>query len=207
MRKALIIGLVVVGILGFGGISVYNTINSEYNAGMTLETQISEQYQKNQNQLDATTKKIVESVGIANLKSEKFRQIISDAVKGRYEGKMEPGTGGAMFSAIKEAYPQLDLGIYDKIVDLINAEREAFKNQQDLLLSKLQTYKQWKSTGIIRQWFVTKYFPSTNLEARIGTRVLTGAEALEQIQLLVTSQGTDDAFNTGKQAPIDFQPK
>ncbi|QQR55705.1 MAG: hypothetical protein IPG59_11835 [Candidatus Melainabacteria bacterium] len=207
MRKSLIIGLVVAGILGFGGISVYTTINSEYNAGMTMETQLSEQYQKNQNQLDASTKKIVESVGIANLQSERARKIISDAVKGRYEGKMEPGTGGAMFSAIKEAYPQLDLSIYNKIVDLINAEREAFKNQQDLLLSKLQTYKQWKSTGILRQWFVTKYFPSTNLEARIGTKVYNGAAALEQIQLIVTSQGTDDAFTSGKQGPIDFQPK
>jgi hypothetical protein len=207
MRKALIIGLVALGILGYGGISVYTTINSEYNAGMTMETQLSEQYQKNQNQLDVTTKKIIESVGVANLKSQKMSQIISDAVKGRYEGNMEPGTGGAMFSAIKEAYPELDLKIYDKIVDLINAEREAFKNQQDLLLSKLQTYKEWKSTGVIRQWFVTKYFPSTNLEARIGTKVYTGAQALEQIQLIVTSQGTDDAFNTGKQGPIDFQPK
>ena len=207
MRKSLIIGLVVAGILGFGGISVYTTINSEYNAGMTMETQLSEQYQKNQNQLDASTKKIVESVGIANLQSERARKIISDAVKGRYEGKMEPGTGGAMFSAIKEAYPQLDLSIYNKIVDLINAEREAFKNQQDLLLSKLQTYKQWKSTGILRQWFVTKYLPSTNLEARIGTKVYNGAAALEQIQLIVTSQGTDDAFTSGKQGPIDFQPK
>ena len=84
---------------------------------------------------------------------------------------------------------------------------KAFKNQQDLLLSKLQTYKQWKSTGILRQWFVTKYFPSTNLEARIGTKVYNGAAALEQIQLIVTSQGTDDAFTSGKQGPIDFQPK
>lgn len=207
MRKGLIIGLVVAGVIGFGGISVYSKVNSEYNAGMAMETRLSEQYQRNQAQLDASTKKIVESVGIANLKSEKMRQIISDAVKGRYEGKMDPGTGGAMFSAIKEAYPQLDLGIYDKIVDLINAEREAFKNGQTLLLSQLQTYKTWRKTDIIRQWFVVKYFPSSNLEARIGTRVLTGAAALEQIQLLVTSEGTDDAFNTGKQGPLGFEPK
>lgn len=207
MRKGLIIGLVVAGVIGFGGISVYSKVNSEYNAGMSMETRLSEQYQRNQAQLDASTKKIVESVGIANLKSEKMRQIISDAVKGRYEGKMEPGTGGAMFSAIKEAYPQIDLAVYDKIVDLINGEREAFKNAQTLLLSQLQTYKTWRKTDIIRQWFVVKYFPSSNLEARIGTKVYTGAQALEQMQLIVTSDGTDDAFNTGKQGPIDFNKK
>jgi len=207
MRKGLIIGLVVAGVIGFGGISVYTKVNSEYNAGMSMETRLSEQYQRNQAQLDASTKKIVESVGIANLKSEKMRQIISDAVKGRYEGKMEPGTGGAMFSAIKEAYPQIDLAVYDKIVDLINGEREAFKNAQTLLLSQLQTYKTWRKTDIIRQWFVVKYFPSSNLEARIGTKVYTGAQALEQMQLIVTSDGTDDAFNTGKQGPISFDKK
>ena len=204
MRKGLIIGLVVAGVIGFGGISVYSKVNSEYNAGMSMETRLSEQYQRNQAQLDASTKKIVESVGIANLKSEKMRQIISDAVKGRYEGKMEPGTGGAMFSAIQEAYPQLDLAIYDKIVDLIATERETFKQAQSKLLASVQQYKQWKNTDIIRQWFVAKYFPSDNLEARIGTKVVTGAAALEQIQLLVTSQGTDDAFNSGKQDPLKF---
>lgn len=204
MGKALIALIVAAVIVVVGGIWVYNTINSEYNAGIKLEIALSAHYQKNQNQLDASTKKIVESVGVANLKSEKFRQIISDAVKGRYEGKMQPGTGGAMFSAIQEAYPQLDLGIYDKIVDLIATEREAFKQTQNALLSDVQAYKQWKSTGIIRQWFVAKYFPSGNLEARIGTKVVTGAAALEQIQLIVTSQGTDDAFNTGKQDPLKF---
>jgi len=207
MRKGLIIGLVVAGVLAYGGITVYTTANSEYNAGLRLETQLSAQYQDNQNRLDASTKKIIESVGIANLQSEKARTILSEAVKGRYEGKMEPGTGGALFSAIKEAYPQLDLSIYNKIVDLINAEREAFKNAQTLLLSQLQTYKTWKNTGIIRQWFVVKYFPSGNLEARIGTKVYKGAEALEKMQLIVTSEGTDDAFNTGKQGPIDFNKK
>jgi hypothetical protein len=207
MSKLLIALIVAAVIAVVGGIWVYNTIEAEYNAGIKIEIALSAQYQKNQNQLDATTKKIVESVGVANLKSEKFRQIISDAVKGRYEGKMQPGTGGAMFSAIQEAYPQLDLAIYDKIVDLIATEREAFKQTQDKLLTEVQNYKEWKSTGIIRQWFVAKYFPSGNLEARIGTKVYTGAAALEQIQLIVTSQGTDDAFNTGKQDPIDFNKK
>ncbi len=204
MGKLLIALIVAAVIAVVGGIWVYNTIEAEYNAGIKIEIALSAQYQKNQNQLDATTKKIVESVGVANLKSEKFRQIISDAVKGRYEGKMQPGTGGAMFSAIQEAYPQLDLAIYDKIVDLIASEREAFKQTQDKLLTEVQNYKEWKSTGIIRQWFVAKYFPSGNLEARIGTKVYTGAAALEQIQLIVTSQGTDDAFNTGKQDPLKF---
>ena len=84
----------------FGGLGLYSKINSEYNTGMAMEVALSARYQDNQNQLDTSTKKIIESVGIANLKSDKMRQIISDAVKGRYEGKaQQPGTGGAMFSA------------------------------------------------------------------------------------------------------------
>jgi len=207
MGKALITLIVIAVIAVLGGLWVYNTADAEYNNGIKLEIGLSARYQNNQNQLDASTKKIVESVGVANLQSDKFRQIISEAVKGRYEGKMQPGTGGAMFSAIQEAYPQLDLSIYNKIVDLINTERETFKQAQSGLLTAVQEYKTWKNTGIIRQFFVTKYFPSGNLEARIGTKVYTGAAALEQIQLLVTSQGTDDAFNTGKQDPIDFNKK
>ena len=204
MGKGLITLIVIAVVAALSGLWVYNKVNSEYNAGIAMEIALSARYQNNQNQLDASTKKIIESVGVANLQSEQARKIISDAVKGRYEGKMNPGTGGAMFSAIKEAYPQLDLSIYNKIVELVVTEREAFKQVQSGLLTAVQEYKTWKNTDIIRQWFVTKYFPSGNLEARIGTRVLTGAAALEQIQLLVTSQGTDDAFNTGKQDPLKF---
>ncbi len=207
MGKGLLITLGVIAALVLGAFSLYGKINSEYNAGMAMEVALSARYQNNQNQLDASTKKILESVGLANLKSDKLRQILSDAVKGRYEGKMQPGTGGAMFSAIQEAYPQIDLSIYDKILAVISAEREAFKQAQSGLLGELQKYETWKATGIIRQFFVAKYFPSTNLKARIGTRVVTGEAALEQMHLIVTSQGTDDAFNTGKQEPIDFNKR
>ncbi len=207
MSKGLIITLGVIAAIVIGGLSFYGKINSEYNAGMAQEVSLSRRYQDNQVQLDTATKKIVESVGLANLKSDKLRQIISEAVKGRYEGKMQPGTGGAMFSAISEAYPQIDLSIYDKIVDLVNAEREAFKGAQSILLDELRSYETWKATGIIRQFFVAKYFPSTNLKARVGSRVVTGAAALEQMHLIVLSQGTEDAFNNGKQEPIDFNKR
>lgn len=206
MRKGLIIGLVVAGVIGFGGISVYTKVNSEYNAGMSMETRLSEQYQRNQAQLDASTKKIVESVGIANLKSDKLDQILKDAVSGRYADKdMKPGTGGALFSAIQEAYPQIDLNIYDRIIDQVNAGREAFKNKQNTLRDKVRAYETWLNSGLVQSKFISMMgYPSDNLEARIGKTATHGRDALAQMKVLVTSSSTNQSYETGTEEPLDF---
>lgn len=116
-------------------------------------------------------------------------KIISDAVKGRYEGKdgqpVEHGQGGAFFSAMIEAYPDLrgQLDVYDKIISFVAAGREAYKFKQ---LDMIRAYESYRQTGWVRSFFIERIgYPS--LRAQIGTQVVRGADALSQMELIVTT--------------------
>ena len=145
------------------------------------------------------------SMMISMMKSDKMNKIIADAVKGRYDGKMQPGTGGALFSAISEAYPDLsnNLDVYDKIVDYVAAKREAYKQTQNKLLDMLRAYDTYREDGLIRSVLVRSLgFPSQGLEARIGTSVKRGHEARDQMYLIVLTEDAKQAYETGTDKPL-----
>ena len=206
MRKGLIVTLVVLGVLAVGLFSLYSYVNKTRSEGITHETGLNAQYLDNQNELSAFKSSFYEQIGVANLKSDKIDKILEDAVKGRYEGKMQPGTGGAMFSAITEAYPDIkgQLDLYDRIVDFIKAGREAYKQKQSNLLGKLQAYDKWRQDGIVRSIVVKSVlgFPSDALEARIGTTVTRGAAARDQMYVIVLTSDTKKAYETGIDEPM-----
>lgn len=205
-KVALVVAMVVLGALGAGLLSLYGFVNSVRNEGVGLETQLNAQYLANQNELSTFVSSFYEQVGVANLKSEKMDQIITDAVKGRYEGDGGGGygQGSPFFSAIVESYPDVkSLDIYDKIVSFVQSGRESYKNKQDKLLDQMRAYDTWRRTGLVRSQVVaTLGFPSENLEARVGAKVVTGAAAREQMLLIVTTSDTKKAYETGTMEPL-----
>lgn len=203
MKKSLIILIVVGVVLGAIGLGFYGYANGINSDGVKMESSLNAQYLDNQNELSSYKTSFYEQIGVANLKSDKMDQIIEDAVKGRYDGKMAPGTGGAMFSAITEAYPNVNLDIYDKIVDFIRASREAYKQKQSKLIDMLRAYDNWRRDGLVRKHFVRMMgFPSDGLEARIGKTVTRGQAALDQMWTIVTTDDTKKAYETGTDAPL-----
>jgi hypothetical protein len=206
MRKSLIIGGVILGAFLVLAFSLYSYVNSTRSAGITHETGLNAQYLDNQNELSSFKSSFYEQIGVANLKSDKLDKILEDAVKGRYEGKMEPGTGGAMFSAITEAYPNLQgqLDLYDRIVDFVRAGREAYKQKQSKLLDQLRAYDKWRQDGIVRSFIVRNVLgiPSDALEARIGTTVARGQAARDQMYVIVLTSDTKKAYETGVDEPM-----
>jgi len=203
-QKKLIIGggiaLFLIAIL-IGSCIQMNSLQQE---GVQRETELNQQYLTAQNELSTYTSTFYETIGVANLKSDKMDQIITDAVKGRYDsqGSAQPDRA-QLFSAIKEAYPSLDLSIYDKIVDQIRAGRKAFQAQQDKLIDMLRAYDNWRASGLFQPWFIRHLgFPSEHLEARIGKDVKHGADARDQMWLIVTTSDTKRAYETGTQDPL-----
>ena len=210
MKKGLIITGIVFAVILAVGFSLYGYINSTRSTAVQLENGLNAQYLANQNELSSYQAGFYEQLGVANLKSDKMDKIISDAVKGRYDGKMAPGTGGAFFSAISEAYPEIgtSLDIYDKIVDYVAAKREAYKQAQNKLLDMLRTYDTWRQDGLLRSFVVANVLgvPSDRLEARIGTDVKRGAEARDRMFLIVITEDARDAYQTGTDKPLMPKP-
>lgn len=199
----LIITVVVLGGLFGLGVSFYGYANGVRNDLVSQETALNAQYQDNQNELANYEVAFYEQTGLANLKSEKMDKIISDAVKGRYEGKdgqpVERGQGGAFFSAMVEAYPDLrgQLDVYDKIISFVAAGREAYKAKQSKQLDMIRAYENYRETGWVRSWFIERIgYPS--LRAQIGEKVVRGEAALAQMELIVTTEATNQAYQSGK---------
>lgn len=211
--KKIIFAVIAVALLA-AGFGFYNKVNSLNTASVEYETGLNQHYQSDQLELDTYVKTIKESVGIANVKSDKLDQILRDAVSGRYGDTRDSldgprnGQGGTFMSAIVEAYPDIkgQLDVYDRIVDKVFSGREAFKKKQDSLLADIREYDAWRNTGLIQSFIIKKVVgsPTDLLEARVGTSVKRGQAALDQMKLVVTSGATNDAFNTGKDEAIEI---
>jgi len=203
----LIIAVVVLGSLFAVGVSLYSYANEVRNELVRQETALNAQYPDNQNELANYEVSFYEQTGLANLKSEKMDKIISDAVKGRYEGvdgqPVEHGQGGAFFSAMVEAYPDLrgQLDVYDKIASFVSAGREAYKAKQSKLLDMVRAYENYRQIGWVRHLFVD-WIGYPSLRAQIGTQVVRGPEALAQMELIVTTEATSQAYQTGQMKPL-----
>lgn len=194
----------------FVSVSIYSTFNTIQQEGVDQETALTAQYLDNQNELSSYVSGFYEQIGVANLKSDKMDQILLDAVKGRYDGKTSAQPGqGQLFSAIKEAYPDLaGLNIYDKIVDYVRAGRESYKQKQSKLLDMLRAYDRWRQSGIIHSKLVTLTgFPSHALRAQIGTNATFGEQALSQMYVIVLTSDAIKAYQTGVQDPLPMPGK
>jgi len=195
-------------VLIIASVSIYGSLNGIQTTGVDYETQLNAQYLDNQNELGAYISGFYEQVGVANLKSDKMDKILSDAVKGRYDSNNTSAQvgNGQLFSAIKEAYPDLgtNLNLYDKILNYVQAGRTAFKNKQSKLLDLLRSYDNWRKSGLMHSKFVSWMgFPSDALEAHLGATVLTGRNAEAQMYIIVLLSDAAQAYQTGTLAPLN----
>lgn len=198
-KIALIIGIPLV-LLVVIAVSIFGYVNSVRNEGIRQEAALVAQYQDNQNELSTYILQFNESLGIADRSSERLNTILSEAIKGRYDGNMEPGTNGSMFSAIAEAYPDLTASTesYEKVQDLVVSGRNAYKNKQSMLLDRIRVYETWSESGLVKSQVVNSLgFPSDRLEARVGQDVARGVDALDRMKTLVLVGEAIESYETG----------
>lgn len=204
-RRMITFGAIgVLFVVFLGGVCGYNGVRKE---AINKERSLNAQYRSNQNELSSYKAGAREQFSVAVASTNALNTIIEDAVKGRYEGDTgaQP-TGGALFSAIVEAYPNLDrnTGIYERIVDYIQGKREAYKNVQNKLLDMIADYENYLSDSIFRQPFLSN-FPSNRLEARIGNNPpAKGEAALEEMKRIVLTAEASKAYESGEEEPLDF---
>lgn len=193
------VGLLVLLVLV--GLVRYSSVRKE---AINQENALEQQYRANQNELSSYTAGAREQFSVVVAQTAALERILGNAVKGRYEGEgQHPGTGGALFSAIKEAYPDLDLSAYNRIVDYIQSKREAYKNVQNKLLDMIASYENYLTESIFRSPFLGS-FPSKGLEARVGRKVYKGEDALDQMKNIVLTPQARNAYETGDDTPLEF---
>lgn len=207
-KALVVIGVVVV--LGILIIWTFSSFNSTQKEMVRKEAALSAQYVDNQNELSTYVSKVKEALGVAQSGTAALDQVLSDAVKGRYDGETsaQPGSG-ALFSAITEAYPDLsNVSLpYQKVQDAVLSGREAYKNQQTKLTDMLRDYDTWRNSGFIHSKMTSMVgAPSDNLVARIGTAVSRGQDAEDQMWVIVLASDAKKAYTTGEMDPLDLGP-
>ena len=204
--KAIIGGLIAL-VLVIGAVSLIGTYTSVRNEGRRQELALTRQFKDTQVQYGQFRQSIYDQLSIAREKRDALDKIMVDAVTGRYDkkGANNEVDRQAVFSAIKEAYPDLGgLDIYDKIIVQIQAGREAFAKNQEQLQDMIRSYDQWRTTGsLLHPWFVEKLgFPSNLLEARIGGQVYRGADAYDKMSRVIVGSDTQQIFDSGTDKPL-----
>ncbi len=186
----------------FGG---YAKVNGFRGQVIAAETRLSADYQNDQNQLSSYVLGFAEQVGIADREAQQLRRVLTDAVKGRYDGKMSAAqlAQGTLFSAISEAYPNVDLTTYNDIVGYIQVSREAFRAKQEALLSRVADYEVLVHGDLVNSVLAgILRLPTHNLRAAIGNDVVFGEAALARIKTIVIDTTTSETFGSGTMKPL-----
>jgi hypothetical protein len=212
LSKKLIISLTSIALLVIVGLSTYSYFNGLQQGDVQREVQLSRQYESLKSGLDAFLSTAREQAGVTKAQSAAFDKIMLDAVQGRYAGKdgaptgAKP-TGGTLFSAIAEAYPNLDTlnGSYGRILDTISSGRASFNNNQQKLQDELREYDQWRKSGIVQSYMIQHVIgaPTDNLVVVNGSRK-TGQAAYDVMSHVITSSTTQNAFSSGTLQSQDF---
>ena len=170
------VALITGAVLLATGISIYNTQASLKNA---YEMKV----KSNEAEFDNMWKKIQQSTQIADAKKDGFRQIFTEYAKGRTaEGQ------GRMMTWVKETIPNVNLNIYNKVLNIMTGSRDSW------------TFRQNEAVDIARQYnqnLVT--FPKNMLLH------LFGFEKIDP--KIVTSSRTEQAFSTGKDDDMNLFKK
>lgn len=205
-HKGLVIGGAVLALLLIVIVSFISSINTTRNTLIQKEQALVGEYKSNQNELSTYTNQVKESLGVADIGNDKVGQILKDAISGRYDGNMQPGTGGSMFSAISEAYPDLtaNTAMYAKVQDQVIAGRNSYKNTQNKLIDRARDYETWIQSDIVRSFIVKNILgaPTQNLKINIGETTLRGQDALDKLSQPIMSSDAIKSYDTGVSDPV-----
>lgn len=194
-------------------ISIFGWANNMQKQSVEKEVRLSRTYESMKSDLDTFLSTAREQAGVTKAQSAAFDKIMLDAVSGRYQGKegqptsAQPGTG-TLFSAIAEAYPNLD-GInssYNRILDTITSGRQTFNNGQKKLQDEIRSYDTWRKSGIIHSWALETFIgvPTDNLTITNGDQKFVGQAAYDKMSQVIQSGVTSQAFKTGNLEAQDF---
>lgn len=202
--------LTIVGVIfaGFvvGVVSILGYVNKVRNDGIAKEVALSTMYESEQNELTTMVTSLMEMGSLANYKTQKMQDILTDAVQGRY-GEKGFSAQGAFFAAVSESYPDLtsNLDVWDTMMTEVSAKRNAYKDKQNLRIDMARNYSTWLDQGIFQhvviQWIG---FPSDRLKVNQGDNTLVGTLALVELTKTIKSDETNETYSTGKTKALDY---
>lgn len=179
MKRGSIIALSIVGAIVLFIIIGAATTWSHRNTAVELEERIAAQYKANQNSYDSMWKKFMELTQVTELQAKQMKDVYTDLIAGRNQDQ------NLLFKMVKEDNPKLNGEVYTQLQRQIEAGRDTFKNDQNKILDMIREYN-----SKIRKWIVMT--------------AITGRQRIDENKYIVTSERTNNAFESKKDDVIDL---
>lgn len=160
---------------------------SNANYGNEAENGIKSTWENNENILAQNTQKVLEAAQVTEMATADIIKISRGAIEGRY------GADGskAVFQAIREQNPNIDMSLYKKVQQLVEAGRDEFKLNQTTLIDKKNQYK--NNLGYVYRgfWLRLAGYPKIDLDKYKA----------------ITTEYASETFKTGKEkGPLQLRP-
>lgn len=156
MKSFLALGSV---FLVLAGVAFFSFVTN-YNYGNRAERTIEAEYTDMENILSNYTLKVTEAAQVPEIYKDDVKEIMSEIMSGRYgdEGSK------AMFQWIQEKNPSVDVAVYTKLQNIIEAGRDKFENAQTKFIDTKRTYE--TNLGYLYKGFWLKMagYPTLDLD-------------------------------------------
>lgn len=137
MGKGAIVGLAVLVLVAIVGFSTVGWFIGTRNEFLVAEQGITAQWDQNRNNYDNFVKSVQEVAQVPAAYAEDYTKITKEAISGRYGAEGSK----AVFQFIKEHNPTIDVSLYTKIQQVIEAGRLSFETNQKILIDKKRAYQ------------------------------------------------------------------
>lgn len=140
---------------------------SYQNAYERIDQDILSQYKKVESNYEKMSRVILQQAGIVNKYSTDFKDIYKGMMQGRY------GKDGskAMFQWIKEQNPQIDAGVYKKLMTTVEAQRTGFDRMQSKIAMMVAESNKMLKTAPSK-WFVDGIIKEAKIVSSSNTKVI-----------------------------------
>lgn len=176
MNKTLLLSIGL-GILAFAGISLVTlgfTALSWHNSASKLENAYEMKVIDNRSMFDNMWKKIKQVSKVPEDKKNAFKEIFNSYAQSRNSGSDQQ-----VMTWVKEAVPNMDLNIYDNVMNIIVGSRDTWTNKQTELVSIAEQHNLLLVTQ--PKGFILELFGHKKIDPKI-----------------ITSDRTEEVFATGK---------
>lgn len=186
MKKGAVIGLGIAIAIGVGSIGVGASLLTTRNVAVGLEQSIDAQLVANKSNYDSMVKSAKEMVQVTDKYAEDFEKIYKGLVEGRYSGEAGQKQLDTLFKVVHESNPNLDPTVYTTLQRELSANRKVFDGKQAMVADKIREYNT----------YIKKHFIMASI---------TNRETKDANKFIVTSDATQNAFDSGKADEINLK--
>ena len=193
-------GGVILAVAVIVALVVFFTTQNVISEGNKKEATLSTLYADGAVKLSTCLVNTSQAANVAQAESEALQEVFAAAISARDYSTAAGGVDeGALFSAIVEAYPNVD-GLQDtfqQVISVIVGCRADYAKAQTRVQVAVAEFNNWRTGSWTVRTFGGEDFPNENLYVSIGDTQATGQEALDIINTPIVDNSTITAYENG----------